>query len=90
VEFATTGQGTGAIQVRSSSRTGVTDFGVNAIRLNSLADILRQKGWKIDKLSGASHPDYFNTANDARDETFDEDRRKLPGYEAKEKGFKIG
>ena len=89
VEFATGAPG-GGIQVRSSSRLGVTDFGVNAIRLNALTAVLRAKGWACGEVTGASHPDYIEAANDARDATFDEDRRKLPGYEAAEKGFKIG
>merc|ERR1712008_273601 len=50
VEFAThpTTQG---IMVRSASRVGVTDFGVNAIRLNYIADKLRQNGWKIAEIT---------------------------------------
>jgi hypothetical protein len=79
-----------SIQVRSSSRSGVTDFGVNAIRLNYLAASLRAQGWACGEVTKLTHPDYMNAANEARDATFDEDRRKLPGYEAGEKGFKVG
>ena len=41
----------GMVMVRSSSRVGVTDFGVNAIRLNYIADSLREMGWKINELT---------------------------------------
>ena len=30
-----------------------------------------------------THDDYFNAANDARDLTFDKDRRKLDGFDEK-------
>ena len=35
----------GVVQVKSSSRLGDSDFGVNAKRLNYIADALRAKGW---------------------------------------------
>ena len=73
----------GLVQVRSSSRVGQTDFGVNAIRLNYVAAALRQDGWTIEEITEKKHPDYFNAANDARDVTYDKDRRKLDGFEEK-------
>ena len=68
------------IMVRSSSRVGQTDFGVNAARLNYIAAALRSQGWTIDEISPKTHPDYFYAADDARDQTFDQDRRKMDGY----------
>ena len=68
------------IMVRSSSRVGQTDFGVNAARLNYIAAALRSQGWTIDEISPKTHPDYFYAADDARDQTFDHDRRKMDGY----------
>jgi len=76
VEFAMAGGREQGIQVRSSSRVGQTDFGVNAIRLNAIAASLRAKGWAIDEISPKTHQDYFYAADDARDQTFDKDRRK--------------
>jgi len=38
--------GEGFVAVRSSSRVGDSDFGVNAKRLNFLAALLREKGWE--------------------------------------------
>lgn len=75
VEFAISEDRKG-VQVRSSSRVGSSDFGVNAKRLNYIAAGLREKGWSIDEISPASHPDYFYAAADAADQTFDPDRRK--------------
>ena len=76
VEFAMAGGREQGIQVRSSSRVGQTDFGVNAIRLNAIAASLRAKGWAIDEITPKTHQDYFYAADDARDQTFDKDRRK--------------
>ena len=47
------------IAVRSSSRVGVTDFGVNAIRLNYIAAALVTQGWKINEITAKDFPDYF-------------------------------
>lgn len=66
----------GLVQVRSGSRVGQTDFGVNASRLNYIAAALRKQGWSIDDISPKTHADYFYAADDARDQTFDQDRRK--------------
>lgn len=73
----------GLVQVRSSSRVGQTDFGVNAIRLNYISAQLRKEGWTADEITEKSFPDYFAAADDARDLTFDSDRRKLDGFDAK-------
>lgn len=76
VEFATHPT-TKGLMVRSASRVGVTDFGVNAIRLNYIAGKLRDRGWKIAEITPETHRDYWTTANDAREATFDEDRRRM-------------
>ena len=65
-----------SVQVRSSSRVGSSDFGVNAKRLNYIAAGLRDKGWAIEEITPQTHPDYFFAAADAADQTFDQDRRK--------------
>lgn len=68
---------TAGILVRSASRVGFTDFGVNAIRLNYIASKLRKEyGWTITEISDTTHRDYWITAYDAREATFDPDRRK--------------
>ena len=68
VEFAVAADG---VMVRSSSRVGQTDFGVNACRLNYIAASLRKEGWTIAEITPKTHSDYFNAAEDARDQTFD-------------------
>lgn len=47
-----------SMMVRSSSRVGYLDFGVNAKRLNGLALPLKKAGWDIALISPASHADY--------------------------------
>ena len=79
----------GSVEVRSSSRVDQTDFGVNAIRLNYLAASLRKEGWTIEEITEKTHEDYFNAANDARDLTFDKDRRKLDGFDEKTGGGRL-
>jgi len=37
----------GAVQVRSSSRVGDSDLGVNKKRVDFIGDILRAKGWNV-------------------------------------------
>jgi len=64
------------VQVRSGSRVGSSDFGVNAKRLNFIAARLRDQGWTISEITAETHPDYFYAAADAADQTFDQDRRK--------------
>jgi len=71
----------GLVTVRSASRVGSTDFGVNGKRLNYIATGLRAKGWEIDEISPKSHPDYWDAAEDAADQTFDADRRRGTGLE---------
>ena len=46
------------VQVRSSSRVGYLDFGVNAKRLNYLAKQLREKGWNAEGVDFKTHQDY--------------------------------
>lgn len=54
----------GSVLVRSSSRTGKSDYGVNAIRLNYIADFLRRRGgWTVRPIDGESHPGYWKLAN---------------------------
>jgi hypothetical protein len=80
VEFALRN---GVVQVRSSSRVGTTDFGVNAKRLNYISSGLRSQGWDIQELTPKTHRDYFDAAVDAADQTFDQDRRRGTGLEEK-------
>ncbi len=49
------------VQVRSSSRIGGLDLGVNAKRLNWISADLRGKGWKAPAITKEDYPDYFNT-----------------------------
>ncbi|KAL3791556.1 hypothetical protein ACHAW5_000859 [Stephanodiscus triporus] len=49
---------TNAVQVRSSSRLGYLDFGVNAKRINSLAKNLRTKGWDAPGVEFDTHRGY--------------------------------
>lgn len=59
VEFAfIEGKGDDAVQVRSSSRIGYLDFGVNAKRLNYIAKELKSKGWNAPGVDFSTHPDY--------------------------------
>lgn len=57
VEFASV-KGMDGVQVRSSSRLGYLDFGVNAKRLNYIADALRKKGWDAEGVDFKTHPEY--------------------------------
>jgi len=57
VEFAVKG---GEVQVRSSSRLGFLDLGVNAKRLNWISEQLRAKGWTAPTITREDYPDYFN------------------------------
>lgn len=47
-----------AIQVRSSSRLGYLDFGVNAKRLNYIAKALRARGWDAKGVDFNTHANY--------------------------------
>ncbi|GMH95750.1 hypothetical protein TrVE_jg12735 [Triparma verrucosa] len=48
------------VQVRSSSRLGFLDLGVNAKRLNYISSSLRSKGWTAPQITPEEYPDYFN------------------------------
>jgi uncharacterized protein (DUF1499 family) len=52
------GMGDRAIQVRSSSRLGYLDFGVNAKRLNYIAAKLRARGWDAKGVDLNTHANY--------------------------------
>jgi len=63
----------GGLYVRSSSRQGGFDYGVNAIRLNKLAEELMKKGgWKIEMINAKNHERYWSQNCQAGD------RRKAP------------
>ena len=47
------------VQVRSSSRIGYLDFGVNAKRLNYIAKVLSEKGWNAPGVEYKTHKGYF-------------------------------
>jgi uncharacterized protein (DUF1499 family) len=47
-----------AVQVRSSSRVGYLDYGVNAKRLNFIANALRTKGWDARGVDLDTHRGY--------------------------------
>ena len=49
---------------------------MNGKRLNYIASSLRSKGWTIEELTAKTNRDYFDAAEDAADQTFDQDRRK--------------
>ena len=60
VEFAVVkGLGENSVQVRSSSRVGYLDFGVNAKRLNFIAKKISGKGWKAAGVEYATHKGYY-------------------------------
>jgi uncharacterized protein (DUF1499 family) len=48
----------GELQVRSSSRLGYLDFGVNAKRLNCIARLLRENGWYAPGVDFKTHQNY--------------------------------
>ena len=58
VEFAVVGDEKNTVQVRSSSRLGYLDFGVNAKRLNYLSKKLREKGWDAKGVELNTHRGY--------------------------------
>lgn len=59
LEFAfVDGLGARAVQVRSSSRLGYLDFGVNAKRLNYIAKEMRAKGWDAKGVDLDTHANY--------------------------------
>jgi uncharacterized protein (DUF1499 family) len=60
VEFAviTDGYGPRQVQVRSSSRIGYLDYGVNSKRLNAIASALKSKGWDAVGVDYSTHRFY--------------------------------
>jgi uncharacterized protein (DUF1499 family) len=52
------GMGEIMVQVRSSSRVGYLDYGVNAKRVNFLAKALREQGWTAEGVDLKTHVDY--------------------------------
>ena len=52
------GLGERAVQVRSSSRLGYLDYGVNAKRLNYIAKDLRSRGWDAVGVDFETHRNY--------------------------------
>eukprot|EP00566_Odontella_aurita_P016257 CAMPEP_0113531050 /NCGR_PEP_ID=MMETSP0015_2-20120614/3284_1 /TAXON_ID=2838 /ORGANISM="Odontella" /LENGTH=276 /DNA_ID=CAMNT_0000429849 /DNA_START=151 /DNA_END=981 /DNA_ORIENTATION=+ /assembly_acc=CAM_ASM_000160 len=59
VEFAVINNLEGrTVEVRSSSRVGYLDYGVNAKRLNYIANALRSKGWDAPGVDLKTHQDY--------------------------------
>merc|ERR1712048_412959 len=56
MEFALSGD---TCNVRTSSRVGVLDFGVNAKRYEWFADALKSKGWQTTPLRRKGHESYF-------------------------------
>ena len=47
-----------SVQIRSSSRVGYLDFGVNAKRLNYIAKMLSKKGWQAEGVNYQTHSFY--------------------------------
>ncbi|KAL9181442.1 hypothetical protein ACHAXT_010247 [Thalassiosira profunda] len=56
--FVDDGKDSNAVQVRSSSRLGYLDFGVNAKRINFIAKGLREKGWDAPGVLLETHRGY--------------------------------
>jgi len=52
------GRGDRACQIRSSSRVGYLDYGVNAKRVNYIAKQLRSKGWDAPGVDFETHRNY--------------------------------
>ena len=50
----------GVGQVRTSSRLGYLDYGVNAKRVNYFAEALQKRGWTTSPLLSAGHEEYFS------------------------------
>lgn len=60
VEFAyIPSLGENDVQLRSSSRIGYLDFGVNSKRLNYMAEKMRSLGWKAPGVEYETHKGYF-------------------------------
>lgn len=58
LEFALINKEDNVVQVRSASRLGYLDFGVNAKRINYLARALRSKGWDAPGVLLETHKGY--------------------------------
>lgn len=58
LEFAMINRDDNVVQVRSASRLGYLDFGVNAKRINYLAKALREKGWDAPGVLLETHKGY--------------------------------
>ena len=60
LELAVVEKGSGLqVLVRSSSRVGFLDFGVNAKRLNAIGSALGKAGWTAKEITPKTHGDYF-------------------------------
>mmetsp|Transcript_5205 Transcript_5205/g.17061 ORF Transcript_5205/g.17061 Transcript_5205/m.17061 type:complete len:251 (+) Transcript_5205:50-802(+) len=68
LEFALNDDDDATLKVRSSSRVGYLDYGVNAKRLNALAATLRASGWTAPDITPATHPDYFRLNSPKQDQ----------------------
>lgn len=49
-----------SVQVRSSSRVGYLDFGVNAKRVNYIAKMMRDLGWNAPGVEYVKHKGYYS------------------------------
>lgn len=58
LELAVINNDDNVVQVRSASRLGYLDFGVNAKRINYLAKKLRDKGWDAPDVLLDTHKGY--------------------------------
>ena len=58
VELASLDEKSNEVQVRSSSRLGYLDFGVNSKRVNAIAKVLRSKGWEAEGVAYSTHKGY--------------------------------
>jgi len=58
LEFAIVKEG--QVQVRSASRLGYTESGVNSKRINWFADYLaKDPAWKVERIGKSNYPRYF-------------------------------
>mmetsp|Transcript_21669 Transcript_21669/g.50998 ORF Transcript_21669/g.50998 Transcript_21669/m.50998 type:complete len:261 (+) Transcript_21669:68-850(+) len=58
VELASLDEKSNKVQVRSSSRLGFLDFGVNSKRVNAIAKGLRSMGWEAEGVAYSTHKGY--------------------------------
>jgi len=64
VEFALSTTDSNGVLVRSASRLGFYDAGVNYLRLEAIAQAVKGKGgWTINLPTGVSHKSYFKDGN---------------------------